>query len=321
MSRQRQDLLREAKDLLCRLEASIRADKCLRHQDSHIELETFFRDVLNLVFDWKLADANTATQPNQDSFDLYDDVGKVAVQVTVTRSAAKIRKTLRTFIGTHDTAYDRLVFVYPVIEFNASRAPFSNELNGFDFDASRDCYGFGDILKNAQGFQIDKLEQFVELLRRELKPLGAAIHLGVDQTLETLIAVIVHMSENVPNGPVNVEELAPDQKTKLARFQEHSEYLLDQYRRNQELHVSIEQARDAIGYDTVRVAKIQNWLKSNSVEALADHNDDPMSAFRHLVHRLLLNAHAQGNDAEETAVRFLLADEFIRCNVFPNPRS
>jgi hypothetical protein len=115
--------------------------------------------------------------------------------------------------------------------------------------------------------------------------------------------------------------LKPDQKQKLERFREHAQYLLGQYRMNQALHVTVEQARDAIGYDTVRVAKIQTWLKIHSLELLDVHTNDATAAFQAMVADLLRRGHTRGSDAEETAVRFLLADEFIRCNVFPNPAS
>jgi sulfur relay (sulfurtransferase) DsrC/TusE family protein len=122
LTRQRQDYLTEAKDWFSRLELSIAGDIALRHQDSHIELEAFFRDLLNLVFDWNLSNANTLFGKNQDSFDLSDKAASLAVQVTVTTSAEKIRRTLRSFVGTHDAVYRRLIFVYPNIKLPASRA-------------------------------------------------------------------------------------------------------------------------------------------------------------------------------------------------------
>ena len=150
-------------------------------------------------------------------------------------------------------------------------------------------------------------------------PLGVALRFGVDQTLETLIAVIQFMSENSPIDQIDFDERQPDLQQKRQRFREHVAYLLGQYRINQTLHATIEQARAAIGYDAARVAKIQAWLKSHSIEALDRNANNAQVAFLSLVDDLLKRAHAQGTKAEETAVRFLLADEFVRCNVFPNP--
>jgi hypothetical protein len=106
----------------------------------------------------------------------------LAVQVTVTTTAAKVRKTLETFVGKHDSIYHRLIFIYPKITVSASRADFSEALKGFNFDPDRDRLGFGSILQQAQGFSIEKLERLIQLLRRELRPLREALPLGVHQT-------------------------------------------------------------------------------------------------------------------------------------------
>lgn len=203
MTRQRQEYLVEAKDWLNRLELSIVSDVALRHQDSHIELETFFRDLLNFVFGWNLQNANLVSGTSQGSFDLADDAASLAAQVTVTTSARKIRKTLKAFIGTHDKTYNRLIFIYPKINFPSSRADFSAALGGFDFDASRDRLGFDSVLRKAQDFEIDKLERLVELLRRELRPLGAALPYvpGISGNLRTRYADWVHQTSSTFSVP------------------------------------------------------------------------------------------------------------------------
>lgn len=317
MTRQREDNLIELREWFTRLEKWIESKDSLRHQDSNIELEYFFRDLLNLTYGWGLGNANALFGVNQDSFDLSDEMSSVAVQVTVTTNATKIRKTLKSFIGTHDQKYKRLIFVYPHLKLGRSQADFSAHLNGYDFNAARDRICFGTVLAEAQDMGIDDQTRLVELLRKELRPLGAAIQMGVDQTVETLIAAINYMSENSPVDAVVVDELRPDQKKKLERFHGHARFLINQYQINQTLHVSVEQARNAIGYDTARVAKIQAWLKVRSLDLLDAHSNNASEAFKGMVDDLLNRAHARGTDAEETAIRFFLADETFRCNVFP----
>lgn len=321
MPRQRQDHLTEMKDWFIRLQSDVEANGFLRHQDSHIELENFFRDLLNHTFGWKLDNANALFGINQDSFDLSDATNRIAIQVTVTMNAAKVRKTLKSFIGNHDKNYKRLIFVHPVINPPKSVANFTSDLEGYDFDAARDRFGLGTILQKAQNLNIDQQSELLNLLRRELQPLGTALQMGIDQTVETLIAVIQYMSENAPIDKIAIDERLPDLQQKLRRLHEHAEYLLGQYRINQALHATISQARIAIGYDSARVAKIQAWLKTHSIESLSRHENDAQTAFQSLVTDLLQRAHSYGTNAEETAVRFLLADEFIRCNVFPNPET
>ena len=321
MTFQRQDDLAEMKEYLIRLESHIRADIMLRHQNSHIELEGFFRDLLNQLFGWNLGNANAKLGPNQDSFDLFDGVSEIAVQVTVTTTAAKIKKTLKSFIGKHSHKYKRLIFVYPVIDVPESKADFAPLLNGYNFEVSRDRIGFGMILQKVQDMVIDDQLAMLQLIRKELKPLGASLQMGIDQTLETLIAVIQFMSSNSPIAKIEFDEQQPDLQKKRDRFRLHANHILSQYRINQGLHATIHQAREAIGYDSVRVAKIQAWLKIRSIEALQMSGENASEAFTRMVNDLLKVAHTRGTNAEETAVRFLLADEFVRCNVFPNPVS
>lgn len=262
MSLQRQDHLVEIKEWLIRLERSIDADKLLSHQDSYIEIEYFFRDLCNQVFGWQLENANMLSGKSQDSFDLSDKDGNLAVQVTVTTDAKKIRDTLNSFIGTHDKKYKRLVFIYPQINLGESRADFSKQLQGYNFDAKRDRLSLGTVLEKAQDMDITKQARLLEFLRSELKPLGKALQMGVDQTVETLIAAISYMSENAPLGAINPNETKPDQKQKLERYQGHAHYIISQYRFNQPLHATLDMAREAIGYDTARAAKIQVWPKT-----------------------------------------------------------
>ena len=105
---------------------------------------------------------------------------------------------------------------------------------------------------------------------------------------------------------IDFDEHQPDLQRKLQRLREHATYLLGQYRINQTLHATIDQARAAIGYDSARVLKIQAWLKSHSIEALDRNENNAQAAFLNLVDELLKRAHAHGTKAEETTVRFLL---------------
>ena len=92
MTFKREAQLKAIADLLIWSERRIQADGFLQHQNSCIELEYFFRDLLNLVYGWKLENANALFGKNQDSFDLSDEENSIAVQVTVTTSAKKIRR-------------------------------------------------------------------------------------------------------------------------------------------------------------------------------------------------------------------------------------
>ena len=171
MTFQSQDNLAEAKRWMVLLEAAMKIDGHWKHLDSAIEFESFSARLLNKVFGWSLERADFGTD-SQDSFDLADNSERIAVQVTVTKGAAKVRKTLRTFIGTHDSDYDRLVIFYPWQEPGKISADLSNDLNDYSFDQKKDCFGMDEVAKRIQAMDLDEQEAIVELLAKELRPLG-----------------------------------------------------------------------------------------------------------------------------------------------------
>lgn len=180
MTKERESQIAECKELLIRLERWIAADKFLRHQNGSIEVEYVLCSILNLVYGWQLDNANDLFGRSQDSFDLSDEQNSIAVQVTITDSAEKIHQTLRKFIGKYDQRFNRLVFVYPMISPAESRADFSRDLNGFDFDSTRDRLGLGTILSAAQASLLLPLRN---LLRKQLGTLAAPL----DQQFQNVV--------------------------------------------------------------------------------------------------------------------------------------
>lgn len=64
---------------------------------------------------------------------------------------------------------------------------------------------------------------------------------------------------------------------------------------------------------------MRRLAEGRSLSALEDHGGDAKEAFNALVEHLCDRERQAGRDYEENAVRYFLADEFGRCNVFPNP--
>jgi hypothetical protein len=174
MSLQRQKHLEECKKWFSLLDREFEFNSAIRHLDANIEIENFFRDLLNLVYGWKLSNANWLVKTNQDSFDLADQEHRVAVQVTSTTSSEKIRKTLGKFIGAHSAQFDRLVFVYPCRLKSPTRADFTKQLSGYDFSPSRDQLDLKKLLQAIQNLGVPYQLAVVEFLQRELEPLRLA---------------------------------------------------------------------------------------------------------------------------------------------------
>lgn len=301
------------------LERKITREGLLGHLHLNTEIEYVFRDLLNFAYGWDLENANDVFGKNQEAFDLSSCSGAVCVQVTSTQGAAKIRKTLAAFVPSYRDRFKRLIFVYPVIEARSSRASFADQSNGYDFHAERDCLCLGDLLQQAQQMSAERQSEFLKLVESELRPLGAALQLGAEPSVSLLIAVISHMANYGTSEEIAHHESRPDDARKLARFQDHAVFFKRQFTLNSEFYIPVQQAREAVGIDAANTPRISLWLRNNSLDLLEIHHEDARAAFLALARRLLDETHQSGHDADETAVRYLLADEFFRCNVFPNP--
>lgn len=158
----------QIKESLLEIEKWVEADRTVGHLNSALRLESFYLHFLKLVYGWNLVNANSQETRNQDSFDLYDREQRIAVQVTITVNAKKIKKTLNTFVGKHDAEFDRLVFAYPKFEIGKSRANFELAAGGFDFNAERDRLGFGKAFSQIMDLPIERQQDISQLLSEEV---------------------------------------------------------------------------------------------------------------------------------------------------------
>lgn len=108
---ERQNLITQIREWIERLDRAMAAEIILDRLDSAKAGENFTRDLLKLVYGWDLKNANFSVK-NQDSYDLSSEDGELAIQVTISTGAAKIRKTLKTFVPNHRKDFKRLVFFY-----------------------------------------------------------------------------------------------------------------------------------------------------------------------------------------------------------------
>ena len=66
--------------------------------DLNIICEHYIKEILNIIFDWRLINSNEKNQ-NNTAIDLEDVANSIAVQVTSTNKKNKIQDTLTKFFG------------------------------------------------------------------------------------------------------------------------------------------------------------------------------------------------------------------------------
>lgn len=118
---------------LTRLVAEVAADNKSNMESINIHAESFYREFLNTIFDWKLVNANDL-KPNAKGIDLIYPDGKVVVQVSKTFTKQKIQTSLN-----HSNEYIGSHFYFVPISNDSKQftaADFDN--NGLDFNPKTD---------------------------------------------------------------------------------------------------------------------------------------------------------------------------------------
>lgn len=141
------------------------------YYDLNKKAEPFFRDILNLIYDWELQNLNQI-QSNYSAIDLGDIKNKTCVQVTAENTAKKITHTIKKFEEKKlSSIYDRLIVLIITDKKNYS-TEFTTS-GKFEFDQDRDIKDIDDILADIEDLQIEKLEKLHDYLKRELSAIVA----------------------------------------------------------------------------------------------------------------------------------------------------
>lgn len=91
---QRQTYINDILNRLSGLASSVKLHGLLNLLDLHVISEDFYVGLLNLIYGWKLRNANSLQQ-NASGIDLVDDSNRILVQVTATSTKGKIDHSLK----------------------------------------------------------------------------------------------------------------------------------------------------------------------------------------------------------------------------------
>ena len=136
--------------------------------DANIFSENSITEILNAIFDYKLINSNSEIS-NHPAIDLQDKYNRIAVQVTSTKSKAKIQYTLDKFFEENlDLKYDELL----IIILGKKQKSYSNIniKNEFNFDPNKHILDFRDILKLIIYLPTNRIEKIARLLNQENLP-------------------------------------------------------------------------------------------------------------------------------------------------------
>lgn len=163
----RQEYYNKIEERLSWLAHRIKVRGRLNTLDLHIHCENFYRDLLNLVYGWKLVNANSSEQ-NATAIDLVSVNEKIVIQVSATNTIAKVQRSL-----------DKLGEIYVGYSFkflsiadsvdNIQKHTFNIlRESGVTFNPKGDSFDTIILLRDINGLDIDTLEKVFQLITKEL---------------------------------------------------------------------------------------------------------------------------------------------------------
>jgi hypothetical protein len=284
--------------------------------DINIVAEDFFRDFLNLVYDYKLINLNSIDK-NTSSIDLGDKESSLSIQVTSDNSSTKIKKTIDKFNENNlYKQYKRLVILI-LTQKKKYTATFSTE-GKFSFDKKSDVWDFKKIISDIRDLDIEKLKLIADFLDMEMnRVVSNQIHVQSSE-VETIVDLIEYLSTNKKFRKNEKNTIVdPDHKINT-RFKEYADFLKKLYMKLVSIYgSSVSEANLTLGLDEIKEMVIGTYLMDISDKYLKASNENPQLALEKLTDFFSEELGKSGKKYDKMAIKYYLISQTIRCNVFP----
>jgi len=149
---------------------NIQANKGL--YDTHKYAEFFFKQLLNIIFDWDIQHTEEKYSINTSGIDLFSSKGDgYSIQVTAQRSSydKKIKKTISDYEENWKNKYKKLKILFIQENVNELSVKYNSD------DGNIEIISFKEINKEINKFGVHKKKKILDFLKREVgKEIGAS---------------------------------------------------------------------------------------------------------------------------------------------------
>lgn len=282
----------------------------------NLHAEDFYKDFLNLLFEWHLENLNTAEQ-NAEAIDLIDKTGHILVQVSATATKAKISSSLSKNLA----KYSGYKFKFVSISKDAKalrNQTYENPWN-LEFDPKTDIIDVPALLNRIRSLDIDPISSIYEFIKKEL---GTDIEpQKIESNLATIIEVIAKEDWNKPEQFIETRDFGIEEKITYNQLAS-AKALIDDYKihvgRINKIYGEFDRqgANKSLSVlDGIR--RVYSEYKNKSV------NPDKLffDVIDTVTRRILNSGNFKPLPSEELGlcVEILVVDAFIRCKIFENP--
>jgi hypothetical protein len=311
----RMELINKIEEKLSFLATRIELRVGLNLLDLNIHSENFYRDLLNLIFNWNLRNLN-AEQKNTPGIDLIDDSKKIIVQISSTATKEKVNKSLSRNLS----AYKGYNFKFISISKDAKdiRGKTFENPYGLIFSSKDDILDIASILSVVNDLDINKLEEVYSFIKSEL--ISEPDLEKMESNLATIIDII--SKEDWSQGVPDIEKIPFDIEAKILYNQlENIRSIIDEYK-----IFSPRIGKIYSDYDKQGANKSLSVLNSIRTEySELSKVESPEQCFFSIVDKVIGIIKDSSNyrhivkEELEMSVQILVVDAFIRCKIFKNP--
>ena len=289
--------------------------------DVHMHSENFYRDLMNLLYDWSLDNINNSIQ-NVEAIDLIDCNKKIIVQISATVTKAKIEKSLDKKI-IEKYAQRGYKFKFVSIAENADKLRNQNYQNpyGVGFEPQNDIFDISSLEKDIIDLQTEKMERVYQFIKAELGNMPDSISFNSD--LATIINILaeVKLDSDEPLGNINMYEI--DKKIEFNKL-DIASMIINDYKIFYNQIEKKYREFDRMGLNKSML--VLQLLRRMYIDALLNNkynNSDLLFVgLIDEVKEIVKNSRNYSEISKETlevCASMLVVDAFMRCKIFKNP--
>lgn len=285
--------------------------------DYNLHAEHFYRDLFNLLFDWKLTNINDIRQ-NAEAIDLVDEENKIIIQVSATNTKAKIDDSLSKIPGDR---YQEFTFKFISIARNSiSLKNKAYKLpQGINFNPQSDIYDVDDILRVINSLQVERLTQIFNFVKSEL---GCEVETKRLSSDLTVVIDLLSKEDLLSAEALSFDSFDIERKITFNKLKK-SKVLIVEYNIYQGIVNRIYSSFDSMGkYKSMFVL---NRIRKIYLDKQAEANGDNLfrlitDEVKHIIKNSANFGDITGEELE-LCVDIIVVDTFIRCKIFENPEN
>ena len=290
--------------------------------DLNIHSETFYRDVLNILYDYNLNPSNVG-KSNYEAIDLIDEEKKLVLQVTATATTTKINDTLKkTKIKELSDQDYRLKFIFIADEAKKLRAKTYKNNHNINFDSTIDILDKVSVLESVTQLKIEKLTNLYDLMQKEFGEKPDPVKLS-----SNLVLIVNFLAkENLGNviNTIQLNDYGIEEKIGFNDLNEIKESTFDEYKVYYGIldRIYEEFIREGTNKTLSVFRKITSFYEKELIVKGLSNVDKFFNIIGKVEDYVLQSDLLKEIPEEEIdmCVRIIVVDAFVRCKIFKNPR-